>query len=210
MANIITYPTVTPASTDLVLGNYINTDGISETKTFTVASIAASGGGGSSVTSLTTSGTSGVATLSSGVLNIPNYTEEVQHQQKLVTLSAAQIISLNGTSSLELIPAPGAGKIIVVSEALFFLDYGGVAYNFSGGGGGGVTISYDTGIVGPFSLTNILNRTADFYINPAFDYLYPEVNKALTLRNTGATVTAGNSLVKFNIVYRILDATTLA
>ena len=210
MANIITYQTVTPASTDLVLGNYMNADGISETKTFTVASIAASGGGGSSVTSLTTSGTSGVATLSSGVLNIPNYTEEVQHQQKLVTLSAAQIISLNGTSSLELIPAPGAGKIIVVSEVLFFLDYGGVAYNFSGGGGGGVTISYDTGIVGPFSLTNILNRTADFYINPAFDYLYPEVNKALTLRNTGATVTAGNSLVKFNIVYRILDATTLA
>ena len=51
MANIITYPTVTPASTDLVIGNYINTDGISETKTFTVASIAASGGG-SSVTSL--------------------------------------------------------------------------------------------------------------------------------------------------------------
>ena len=52
MANIITYQTVTPASTDLVLGNYINADGISETKTFTVASIAASGGGGSSVTSL--------------------------------------------------------------------------------------------------------------------------------------------------------------
>ena len=51
MANIITYQTVTPASTDLVLGNYINTDGISETKTFTVASIAASGGG-SSVVSL--------------------------------------------------------------------------------------------------------------------------------------------------------------
>lgn len=209
MANIITYQTVTPASTDLVLGNYMNADGISETKTFTVASIASSGGGGSSVTSLTTSGTSGVATLSSGVLNIPNYTQEVQHQQKLVTLSAAQIISLNGTSAIELIPAPGAGKIIVVSEALFFLDYGGVPYNFSGGGGS-VTISYDTGIVGPFSLTSILNRTEDFYINPTFDYLYPEVNKALTLRNTGATVTAGNSLVKFNIVYRILDATTLA
>ena len=40
MANIITYQTVTPASTDLVLGNYMNADGISETKTFTVASIA--------------------------------------------------------------------------------------------------------------------------------------------------------------------------
>ena len=70
MANIITYQTVTPASTDLVLGNYMNADGISETKTFTVASIAASGGGGS-VTSLTTVGTSGAATLNAGVLNIP-------------------------------------------------------------------------------------------------------------------------------------------
>lgn len=209
MANIITYPTVTPASTDLVLGNYINTDGISETKTFTVASIAASGGGGSSVTSLTTSGTSGVATLSSGVLNIPNYTEEVQHQQKLVTLSAAQMLSLNGSGALELIPAPGAGKIIVVSEALLFLDYGGVAYNFAVMP---ITICYDTGGNGSVNLTGLLNSTADFYVNilPTSTNS-PIKNKALTLRaENGVTVTAGNSLVKFNIVYRILDAATLA
>lgn len=206
MANIITYQTVTPASTDLVLGNYMNADGISETKTFTVASIAASG----SVTSLTTSGTSGVATLSSGVLNIPNYTEEVPHQQKLVTLSAAQIISLNGASSLELIPAPGAGKIIVVSEILFFLDYGGVAFNITTVSGY-VRLTYGSSVawVGSSNYISILNKTADYYLT-SNEYLEPEANQALNFHSSSIAVTAGDSLVKFNIVYRILDATTLA
>ena len=187
MADISSYPQATPKGSDRVLGVQAYVEGDDSTvgnptKTFTINDInnLVPGSGGDSL-----------------------------YTTKTVELTPAQMLSLNGGGVLELIPAPGAGKIIVVSEALLFLDYGGVAYNFSGGGGGGVTISYDTGIVGPFSLTNILNSTTDFYINPIFDYLYPEVNKALILRNAVATVTAGNSLVKFNIVYRILDATTL-
>ena len=186
MADISSYPQATPKGSDRVLGVQAYVEGDDSTvgnptKTFTINDInnLVPGSGGDSL-----------------------------YTTRTVELTPAQMLSLNGGGILELIPAPGAGKIIVVLEALLFLDYGGVAYNFSGAGGR-VTITYDTGDVGPFSLTNILNRTTDFYTNPTFDYLYPEVNKALTLRNTSATVTAGNSLVKFNIVYRILDATTL-
>ena len=127
---------------------------------------------------------------------------------KLVTLSAAQIISLNGSSSLELIPAPGAGKIIVVSDILLFLDYGGVAFNITGSG----TVRFAYGSSAGLGFTNyisILNKTADYYLT-SNENLEPEVNQALNFKSSSIAVTAGNSLVKFNIVYRILDATTLA
>ena len=127
---------------------------------------------------------------------------------KLVTLSAAQIISLNGSSSLELIPAPGAGKIIVVSDILLFLDYGGVAFNITGSGT--VRFAYGSSAgLGFTNYTSILNKTADYYLT-SNENLEPETNQALNFKSSSIAVTAGNSLVKFNIVYRILDATTLA
>jgi len=60
-----------------------------------------------------------------------------------------------------------------------------------------------------FSYVNILNKTADYYLT-SNENLEPEANQALNFKSDSIAVTAGNSLVKFNIVYRILDATTLA
>lgn len=75
--------------------------------------------------SLTTNGTSGPATLISGVLNIPEYSgssgggvvESFQKQLQII-FSPAQLNSFNGNSTLELpiIAAPGAKKIIIVDE----------------------------------------------------------------------------------------------
>ena len=302
MANIITYPTVTPASTDLVIGNYINTDGISETKTFTVASIAASGGG-SSVTSLNDltdclidtaseyigtvpSGLSGnpqgnttlgigagdglttgnkntligndagstlttaqnsivigydaepsAATTSNEItlgnanitsLRIPglqsgatdgdvltfssstnNITLKSASLTKLVTVTTAQILALSGgVNDFELIAAPGAGKIIVIDSVLAFLDFNSVAYTITGAGGIFLGFTPPTG-AGNISL--FIDNTADSYLNAGKETIGdPQANAAFQLKNNGNAITLGNSPLKFNIVYRILDATTLA
>jgi hypothetical protein len=47
-----------------------------------------------------------------------------------VTLSAAQILSSN-TSPVELLPAPGVGKVILVFDIIAFYDYGTTTYNGS-------------------------------------------------------------------------------
>ena len=83
------------------------------------------GGGGGLVTSLTTNGTSGAATLINGVLNIPEYSGsgsggavEYFRKQLQIIFSPAQLNSFSGNSTLELpiIAAPGAKKVIVVDE----------------------------------------------------------------------------------------------
>ena len=70
MAIIYTYPIVVPQGTDLILGSVMIEDEL-VTRNFRVSDISSAGGG--TVTSLTTSGTSGVSTLIGGVLNVPNY-----------------------------------------------------------------------------------------------------------------------------------------
>jgi len=70
MAIIYAYPIAVPQSTDLILGSVME-GGKLVTRNFRVSDVSSAGSG--TVTSLTTSGTSGVSTLISGVLNIPNY-----------------------------------------------------------------------------------------------------------------------------------------
>ena len=72
MAIIYTYPVkTTPVINDLLLISDSEDD--NNTKKITVGSLPGQASGGGAVTSLTTTGTSGVSTLNSGVLNIPNY-----------------------------------------------------------------------------------------------------------------------------------------
>jgi hypothetical protein len=81
--------------------------------------------GGGVVTSLTTNGSSGPATLVSGVLNIPEYsgssgggTVESFQKQLQIIFSPTQLNGFNNNAELELpiIAAPGAKKVIVVDE----------------------------------------------------------------------------------------------
>lgn len=45
----------------------------------------------------------------------------------VATITSAQLLALNATP-VEIIPAPGAGKALILEGALLFLDYAGVAY----------------------------------------------------------------------------------
>jgi hypothetical protein len=185
MAEISSYPQASPKGSDRVLGiqTYVEGDDSTignPTKTFTINDInnLVEQNSGSSV-----------------------------YTTKVVELTPTQIISLNGSSSLELIPAPGAGKIIVVSDILFFLDYGGVAFNITGSG----YVRFAYGSSAGNALTNytsILNKTADYYLT-SNQSLEPEANQALNFKSDSISVTQGNSTVKFSIVYRILNSTTL-
>ena len=73
MSIIYTFPIKSvPVAADLILIS--DSEDKNKTKQVTVSSLPSGGGsGGGVVTSLTTTGTSGVSTLNSGVLNIPNY-----------------------------------------------------------------------------------------------------------------------------------------
>jgi hypothetical protein len=190
MAEISSYPKIQPKAQDLLLGSRTYVEGVDEftgnpTSVFTVGAIAdlVEQDSGSSL-----------------------------YTTKTVELTPAQMLSLNGDGALELIPAPGAGKIIVVSEIFLFVDYNSVPYDFAAGvaGQGRIIFNYGTTIV--FSLINfssLLNASSDLYFSASTD-IYAEANKPFNLlAHSGVIVTQGDSPVKINVVYRILNSTTL-
>ena len=94
MAITFTYPIVAPKIDDLVLGTQtpdpLSSETDTPTRNFTIQSIVdlAAAGGGTGI-SLLTVGTSGVSTLTAGVLNIPNYAAD----PSLVTIEGSQTIN---------------------------------------------------------------------------------------------------------------------
>ena len=113
-----------------------------------------------------------------------------------VTLTPARILSLNGGGSIELIAAPGANKVIAPVSIVIFLDYNTTAYNFSG----------IPSISGTGSISSaFLNSSSDKYWNLLLGGNYLEVNSALAMFATSLSVTQGDSPLKFNILYRIVD-----
>lgn len=188
MPNISSYPKIQPKEQDLLLGSQTYVEGVDETignptSSFTVGSIAnlVSQNSGSSV-----------------------YTTRV------IELTPTEILSLDGDGTLELIPAPGAGKIIVVSEILLFLDYNSTAYNFNLFSGAlNIAFGTSTPLGGGADYRTSLNKSSDYYASVQ-NIMEPKVNQPLTLLAAGGvSVTQGNSTAKFSIVYRIVDSTTL-
>jgi len=130
--------------------------------------------------------------------------------QTEVTITSAQMLSLNGGATIQLIAAPGANKIIAILNALIHLDYGTVTYDFATAGlSDGVGLSYGTQqIQGDNAFfTNNLNSTSDTYFigDPlgvsAGTNMTP--NQPLNLISTsGVSVSQGNSPIKMSILYR--------
>jgi len=177
MAIINSYPTVAPADSDLVLITDTSVEG-NPTKTVSIGSI-----------------------------NALNYSPSIDLLQKEVTLTAAQMLSLNGGGSIEVLPAPGAGKLLALMNVMTQVDFNSVAYNFAAGGIGD-KISFYIGVneaSGPSTLD--FNAAADtFYITDPLSQIGGSAytpNSSLTLQATaGITVSQGNSPIKFSILYR--------
>jgi len=134
-------------------------------------------------------------------------------KQKDLTITAAQMLALNGGGVIDLVPAAGAGQLISILNMAMFFDYGGVVYNFATSAFSD-TIAFKLGDKSTFHTLNSLtelNITQDRYTVfdfPNNDEMVYEPNTAFTLTATsGITVSQGNSPIKLNILYRIVNFT---
>lgn len=120
----------------------------------------------------------------------------------VVTITSEQLGDLSGTDSIELIEAPGSNKIIVPVSIICFLDYATEAYNFSAN----LEITTKTSPLGALP-TAQLNASGDTYF--AVDLFAAgitfEDNQSLNLFANSTTVSTGDSPLKINIAYRIVD-----
>ena len=143
-----------------------------------------------------------------GVISSGTITEGYQSD---ATITSAQILALQ-TTPITLIAAPGAGKAILLRQAVFFLDYNSVGYA-SVGAGDDITLRYTNGtgaVIGTLETTGFLDQTADKY-----SILYPAAGSIILPANApvvaflGGAVTTGNSPVQVRLFYDIIDLTTL-
>tara|TARA_R100000988_G_scaffold103827_1_gene85842 strand:- start:7320 stop:7886 length:567 start_codon:yes stop_codon:yes gene_type:complete len=127
-------------------------------------------------------------------------------KQTTVTLSAAQMLTLNGGGTLELLPAPGAGKLIAVMNVVYKLDFNSVAYDYAGALG--QTIQFYIGTEPSRNiLFGVLNAAIDEYGSLDFpnsdSNTNIEPNVAFTLQASGGiTVSQGDSPFVLSILYR--------
>ena len=119
-----------------------------------------------------------------------------------VTITSAQLGDLSGTNIIELIAAPGANKVIVPVSIVCFLDYATEAYNFS------ANLEIASGILGIGNLaTTQLNASSQTYfaVNLFDAGVVLRANNALNLFANNTTVDTGDSPLKINVAYRIVD-----
>lgn len=125
--------------------------------------------------------------------------------EKEVILTSAQILLLYSTP-IELVKAPGAGKVIELMSAVGFLDHGGTDYA-AGGALVIQTITGNTALSDSVAAATLINASADAYV--IFQALSAEVatdvNQGLELTNASAVHTTGNGTMKIKVMYRIHD-----
>jgi len=126
--------------------------------------------------------------------------------EKIVELTAAQIL-LMYTTPVELVEAPGAGKVIQFLSAALFLDHSGTDF----AAGGDLKIQTITGnvVVSDVSpAAEFMNLTVDSYeiVQVLSDSVSIAVNDGLEITNATAVHTGGGtSTVKVAVRYCIHD-----
>lgn len=143
---------------------------------------------------------SGLTNVGSSALN------PLVQQVKQVTLTAAQLIAMKATPQ-SILPAPGAGKVIIVDAILFQFKNGGTV--FTGGGAisfvyHGTAVTPHTGTVAASVLTT--NSPDVQYLGPnvsgAVD-LQSEINLGLDITNATASFAAGNGTAIVTVWYSV-------
>ena len=181
MAINFTYPTAIPKITDLVIGTQtpdpLSSETDTPTRNFTIKSIVdlAAAGGGTGI-SLLTAGTSGLATLAAGVLNIPDYSSDpaIVKTTGIQTIAGAKTFTTNivapnvtndntGDQSLSI-----AGQVLTISGT-------NSSVTLPSGGGGTVTSLTTTNTSGASTLVSGVLNVPNY------------ANTEYTLTSTGAS-----------------------
>jgi hypothetical protein len=123
-----------------------------------------------------------------------------------VNLSAANLIAMNG-APITLIPAPGAGRAIVVEEIIFkmirtatpFTGGGAVEFRYTNGAGAQVT-----GTLAATILTTAGAATTHNKLNGVEASLVPAANAPLVITNATAAFAAGTGTAVVEVRYKIV------
>ena len=122
-----------------------------------------------------------------------------------IIVSSAEILALY-TTPKELVPAPGAGKVIEFLSAVFFLDHGGTDYA-AGGALVIQTVTGDTSVSDSVAAATLVNAAADAYVvaQALSAEVALDVNQGLELTNADAVHTTGNGILRVHVAYREHD-----
>ena len=136
------------------------------------------------------------------------YVSEILKTNRVLT--SAEILALN-TTPIELIAAPGAGKMIQLISYAAFLDFNSVAYatnlafRIIYAGSSEVIVQANSSFINATGDANLLLSPLEAQTQAAED----QMNKAVqAFINTGDP-TAGNSDIKTQILYTIVDFTAI-
>lgn len=126
-----------------------------------------------------------------------------------VDIPAAAVLALNATP-VTVVPAPGAGKALILLSAALWLDYGGTAYAGIASGED-LAIKYtdaNGATLATIETTGFMDATAD-----AFRYvaavttaaITPIVNAPLVLHLLTGEITTGDSPLRLRVLYREIN-----
>lgn len=124
-----------------------------------------------------------------------------------VPLTSAQLLGMNATP-VELIPAPGAGKVIIIDNVLFTMTRTSTAY----ASGGTIVLNYATGPVAAINTiaASVLTTAGAAVTQTVRDGIDAAAvaNDAIVITNGSGAFTTGTGTASVNIKYRIVTFVT--
>lgn len=144
--------------------------------------------------------------MSKGLKRSLRRTREPRVFEITASLTAANIIAMNG-APVEVIPAQGANKFVIVESVLFKMTRTSTAFT----GGGAVSLKYSGGatITNTIAATVVTTGGAGIeyaHIGPVLTSLTPAGNTAIQITNATGAFATGTGTAEVYIKYRVVTA----